>query len=152
MIYRLVTELQTKTIPIQQSCRVLSVSRAGYYAARSRSGSVNLFIQQTANIGYRLRLLSSRANSILLRPIQRLSRTLRISVPARVLSQPEASVSVRGQVKYIAMSQQQYQYLRECDLQAALAESKADLAQERFVKGAVAQHIKRLKQMNKPAQ
>ena len=37
MIYRLVTDLQTKAIPIQQSCRVLSVSRAGYYAARSRS-------------------------------------------------------------------------------------------------------------------
>lgn len=37
MIYRLVTELQTKAIPIQQSCRLLAVSPAGYYAARSRS-------------------------------------------------------------------------------------------------------------------
>jgi len=37
VIYRIVTELQTKAIPIQQSCRLLVVSRAGYYAARSRS-------------------------------------------------------------------------------------------------------------------
>lgn len=36
-MYRLVTELQMKAIPVQQSCRLLAVSRAGYYAARSRS-------------------------------------------------------------------------------------------------------------------
>lgn len=34
MIYRLVTELQTKAIPVQQSCRLLAVSRSGYYDAR----------------------------------------------------------------------------------------------------------------------
>jgi transposase InsO family protein len=37
VIYRLVTTLQTKAIPVQQSCRLLAVSRAGYYAARCRS-------------------------------------------------------------------------------------------------------------------
>ena len=37
MIYRLVTTLQMKAIPVQQSCRLLAVSRAGYYAGRSRS-------------------------------------------------------------------------------------------------------------------
>ena len=36
-MYRLVTALQTKAVPVQQSCRLLAVSRAGYYAARSRS-------------------------------------------------------------------------------------------------------------------
>jgi len=49
------------------------------------------------------------------------------------------------------MSQQQYQYLRECELVAALAESKADLAGGRFVKETVTQHIKRLRQINKSA-
>lgn len=58
---------------------------------------------------------------------------------------------MRGQVKYVVMSQQQYQYLRECELEAALAESKSDLVQGRFVKETVAQHIKRLKQINKSA-
>jgi hypothetical protein len=69
-----------------------------------------------------------------------------------LLGQLEAPVTVRGQVKYVVMNQQQYQYLRECELEAALAESKADLAGGRFVKETVAQHIKRLKHINKSAQ
>lgn len=68
-----------------------------------------------------------------------------------LLGQLEAPITVRGQVKYVVMSQQQYQYLRECELEAALTESKTDLAGERFVK-TVVQHIKRLKQINKSAQ
>ena len=63
--------------------------------------------------------------------------------------QLEAPVSVRGKVKYVVMSQKQYQYLRECELEAALAESKADLAGGRYVKETVIQHIERLKQINK---
>lgn len=41
--------------------------------------------------------------------------------------QSEISISVRGQVKYVVMSKEHYQYLRECELEAALAESKTDL-------------------------
>ncbi len=68
-----------------------------------------------------------------------------------LLTQLEAAVSVRGQVKYIVMSQEHYHYLRECELEAALAESKADLTSGRFVRETVAQHLKRLKQLNKSA-
>ena len=73
------------------------------------------------------------------------------AIEEALLDQLEAPVSVRGQVKYVVMSQEQYQYLRECELEAALAESRADLAGGRFVKETVAQHIKRLKQINKSA-
>ncbi len=66
-----------------------------------------------------------------------------------LLTQPEASVSVRGQIKYVVMSKDHYHYLRECELEAALAESKGDMASDRFVKETVAQHLKRLKQLNK---
>ncbi len=66
--------------------------------------------------------------------------------------QLEAPVSVRGKVKYVVMSQEHYQYLRECELEAALAESKTDLAGGRFVKETVAQHLERLKQINHSAQ
>ena len=66
-----------------------------------------------------------------------------------LLTQPEASVSVRGQIKYVVMSQAHYHYLRECELEAALAESRADMASDRFVRETVAQHLKRLKQLNK---
>lgn len=65
-----------------------------------------------------------------------------------LLDQLEAPISVRGQVRYVVMSQEQYQYLRECELEAAIAESKADLAGGRFIKETVVQHIKRLQKMN----
>ena len=74
------------------------------------------------------------------------------AIEEALMGQLEASVSVRGQVKYVVMSQQHDQYLRECELQAALAESKSDLAGGHFVKETVAQHIKRIKQINKSAQ
>jgi transposase InsO family protein len=35
--YRVVDELQKEAIPVQQSCRLLGVSRSGYYRARHRS-------------------------------------------------------------------------------------------------------------------
>jgi flagellar hook-basal body complex protein FliE len=68
-----------------------------------------------------------------------------------LLTQPEASLSVRGQIKYVVMSQDHYHYLRECELEAALAESKANLASGNFVKETVTEHLKRLKQLNKAA-
>jgi hypothetical protein len=73
------------------------------------------------------------------------------AIEEALAGQLEAPVSVRGQVKYVVMSQQQYQYLRECELEAALAESRTDLVGGRFVKETVAQHIKRLKQINQSA-
>lgn len=65
--------------------------------------------------------------------------------------QAEAAVTVRGQVKYVVMSKEQYQYLRECELEAALAESKADLDAGRFVKETVDQHLRRIAKINKAA-
>ena len=70
------------------------------------------------------------------------------AIEEALLVQPEASVSVRGQSKYVVMSSDQYQYLRECELEAALAESRADLEAGRFVKEAVSDHIKRIEQLN----
>ncbi len=40
----------------------------------------------------------------------------------------EAPISVRGKVKYVVMKADQYHHLRECELEAALAETRADLA------------------------
>ncbi len=60
-------------------------------------------------------------------------------------TQNEVAVTVRGQVKYVVMGQEHYLHLRECELEAALAESRTDLATGNFVKETVAQHIKRLK-------
>jgi hypothetical protein len=73
------------------------------------------------------------------------------AIEEALLDQLEAPVSVRGRVRYVVMSQEQYQYLRECELEAAIAESKADLAGGRFIKETVVQHIKRLQKMNHSA-
>ena len=66
------------------------------------------------------------------------------AIEAALADQPEVSVTVRGQTKYVVMSHQQYLHLRECELEAALAESKADMDAGRFVKESVEQHMKRL--------
>jgi hypothetical protein len=70
------------------------------------------------------------------------------AIEEALLVEPEALVSVRGQVRYVVMSSNQYQYLRECELEAALAESRADIEAGRYVKETVAQHIQRIQQMN----
>jgi PHD/YefM family antitoxin component YafN of YafNO toxin-antitoxin module len=66
------------------------------------------------------------------------------AIEQALADQQEASVTVRGQMKYVVMSREQYAHLRECELEAALAESKADLDAGRFVKESVEQHMKRL--------
>jgi hypothetical protein len=68
-----------------------------------------------------------------------------------LLTEPEASLSVRGQIKYIVMSQDYYHYLRECELEAALAESKAKPRSGDFAKETVTEHLKVLRKLNKVA-
>lgn len=58
--------------------------------------------------------------------------------------QQEASITIRGQTKYVVMSHERFMHLRECELEAALAESKTDLDAARFVKESIEQHIKQL--------
>lgn len=66
-------------------------------------------------------------------------------------TQPQVSLSVRGQIKYIVMHQDHYHYLRECELETALAESKTNLASGHFVKETVAEHLKALRKRNEVA-
>ena len=56
----------------------------------------------------------------------------------------EAMVSVRGTGRYVVMGMAHYQHLRECELEAALAESRADMAAGRFVVESPAAHLARL--------
>ena len=56
----------------------------------------------------------------------------------------EAVVSVRGTDRFVVMDIEQYHYLRECELAAALAESQADIAAGRFVQESVDAHMQRL--------
>ena len=57
---------------------------------------------------------------------------------------PEASISVRGHARFVVMDIEHYQYLRECELTAALAEARSDLANGRVVQESPEQHVKRI--------
>lgn len=67
------------------------------------------------------------------------------AIEAVLADRPEAIVSVRGKDRFVVMSIAQYHYLRECELEAALAETRADVAAGRFVKESAEAHVKRVK-------
>lgn len=67
------------------------------------------------------------------------------AIEAVLAERPEAIVSVRGKERFVVMEIAQYHYLRECELEAALAESRADIAAGRFVKESPEAHVKRIK-------
>jgi hypothetical protein len=57
---------------------------------------------------------------------------------------PEAIVSVRGKDRFVVMDMAHYHYLRGCELDAALAETRADLAAGRAVQESPEAHLARL--------
>lgn len=61
-----------------------------------------------------------------------------------VTSDNEAVITVRGKSKYVVLSIDEYNHLRECELEAALIESKRDIADGRIIPGTIEDHIKRI--------
>ncbi len=66
------------------------------------------------------------------------------AIDAMLADHSEAIVSVRGKDKFVVMEIAQYNYLRECELEAALAETRADLAAGRLVQESAEAHVSRL--------
>lgn len=56
----------------------------------------------------------------------------------------EVVITVRGKEKFVVMDMQHYNYLRECELDAALHETRADYEAGRFVAESVEEHIQRV--------
>ena len=56
----------------------------------------------------------------------------------------EVIVTVRGKNKYVVLPIEKYNYLRECELEAALLEVKRDIKEGRFIKESVEKHVKRI--------
>ena len=56
----------------------------------------------------------------------------------------EVIITVRGRNKFVVLPIEKYNYLRECELEAALQESKRDIKEGKFVKESVEKHIKRI--------
>ena len=74
------------------------------------------------------------------------------AIDKALLRQAVVEISVRGRGKYVVMSVDQYQHLRECELDAALAQTKADLQDNRFANTSVAEHLDRLDRENSPSE
>lgn len=70
-----------------------------------------------------------------------------MAIQTALEQQTEAVISVCGKNRFVVMDVEHYQYLRECELTAALAESNADIAAGRFVKETAEQHLARLESM-----
>lgn len=69
------------------------------------------------------------------------------AIESALASSPEAVVSVRGKDRYVVMELAHYHYLRECELDAALAQTRADLDAGRYVKESAESHIERIEKM-----
>lgn len=71
-----------------------------------------------------------------------------IGVISRALEhEREVGLSVRGELRYVVMAANVYQRLRDCELEVALQEARADLAAGRVVHESVDDHLKRLDAM-----
>lgn len=66
------------------------------------------------------------------------------AIEAALEQHPEAVISVRGKDRFVVMDIAHYHYLRECELEAALAETRADVAAGRFVEESPEEHLARL--------
>lgn len=75
-------------------------------------------------------------------------KTRGVAAIEAVLSEhSEALLSVRGKDRYVVMDLAHYHYLRECELEAALAQARADLAAGRSVQESAEAHVARLDSM-----
>lgn len=66
------------------------------------------------------------------------------AIEVALTHQPEAVISVRGKDRFVVMEVAQYHYLRECELDAALAQSRDDVAAGRYVVESAQQHMAQL--------
>ena len=66
------------------------------------------------------------------------------AIESTLAEQSEAMISVRGKDRFVVMEVEHYNYLRECELEAALAQSRADIAAGRFVIESPQAHVDRI--------
>ena len=65
------------------------------------------------------------------------------SIEAGLADASEAIISVRGRKRFVVMDVAHYEYLRECELEAALSQSRADMNAGRFVIESPEEHLAR---------
>ena len=66
------------------------------------------------------------------------------AIEEALADQTEATISVRGTQRFVVMEMAQYHYLRECELEAALVQSRVDISAGRAVQETADAHMRRL--------
>ena len=69
------------------------------------------------------------------------------AIEEALADQTEATISVRGTQRFVVMEIAQYHYLRECELEAALVQSRADVSAGRAIQETADAHMRRLETM-----
>jgi len=69
------------------------------------------------------------------------------AIESALADQAEATISVRGKDRFVVMEMAQYHYLRECELEAALAQSHAEMAAGHTVQESANAHLARLESL-----
>ena len=69
------------------------------------------------------------------------------AIEQALATQPEAIVSVRGKDRFVILDMAQYQHLRECELEVALAQARSDVVAGRVVRESPEAHLARLDAM-----
>ena len=57
---------------------------------------------------------------------------------------PEVIITVRGKQKYVVLPIEEYNKLREFELDAAIQEAKRDMAEGNYHKGSIEEHMNRI--------
>jgi len=65
------------------------------------------------------------------------------AIEEQLIDQPEVAITVRGKVKYVAMTVEQYEIMRLAELDAAYRQSIEDIAAGRYTTSLV-DHLKEL--------
>jgi PHD/YefM family antitoxin component YafN of YafNO toxin-antitoxin module len=66
------------------------------------------------------------------------------AIESALADQREATISVRGKNRYVVMPLEQFHYLRECELEAALAQTRRELATGSAVREGAEAHVERM--------
>lgn len=66
------------------------------------------------------------------------------AIEAALVDEQEVAITVRGKRRFVVVDIDYYQYLRECELESAVRQAKADIAAGRYVIESAEQHIDRI--------
>jgi PHD/YefM family antitoxin component YafN of YafNO toxin-antitoxin module len=66
------------------------------------------------------------------------------AIEAALANEQEVAITVRGEPRFVVVDMNYYQYLRECELENAVRQAKADIASGRYITESAEQHINRI--------